>query len=67
MRYNPLGHASTAMKNQYFGDIRDLFKYDLLQSAVAWREAWRERQVDHAATRAETIRFVNFVRDQILA
>jgi predicted nucleotidyltransferase len=39
----------------------------LIQSAVAWREAWREQQVDHAATRAETIRFVNFVRDQILA
>ena len=39
----------------------------LIQSALAWREAWREQQVDHAATRAETIRFVNFVRDQILA
>ena len=38
----------------------------LIQSALAWREAWREQQVDHAATRAETIRFVNFVRDQIL-
>ncbi len=39
----------------------------LIQSALAWREAWREQQVDHAATRAETIRFVNFVRHQILA
>lgn len=39
----------------------------LIQSALAWREAWREEQVDHAATHAETIRFVNFVRDQILA
>ena len=39
----------------------------LIQSALAWREAWREQQVDHAATRPETIRFVNFVRDQILA
>jgi hypothetical protein len=39
----------------------------LIQSALAWREAWREQQVDHAATRAETIRFVNFVRDQIRA
>jgi len=38
----------------------------LIQSALAWREAWREQQVDHAATHAETIRFVNFVRDQIL-
>ena len=40
---------------------------DLIQSALAWREAWREQQADHAATRAETIRFVNFVREQILA
>ncbi len=40
---------------------------ELIQSAVAWREAWREQQVDHAATRAETIRFVNFVREQFLA
>jgi len=39
----------------------------LIQSALAWREAWRKQQVDHAATRAETIRFVTFVRDQILA
>lgn len=39
----------------------------LIQSALAWREAWRDQQIDHAATRAETIRFVNFVRDQILA
>src|SRR3990172_11921883 len=39
----------------------------LIQSALVWREAWREQQVDHATTRAETIRFVNFVRDQILA
>ena len=39
----------------------------LIQSALAWREAWREQEVDHAATRAETIRFVNFVRDEILA
>ncbi len=39
----------------------------LIESALAWREAWREQQVDHDATRAETIRFVNFVRDQILA
>jgi len=35
VRYNLQGHASTAMKNQYFGDIRDLFKYDLIQNIVA--------------------------------
>ncbi len=39
----------------------------LIQSALTWREAWLEQQVEHAATRAETIRFVNFVREQILA
>jgi predicted nucleotidyltransferase len=39
----------------------------LIQSALAWREAWRERQVDHSATHAEAIRFVNFVRDLVIA
>lgn len=39
----------------------------LIRSALAWRQAWREAQVDHAATYAEAIRFVNFVRDKILA
>ncbi len=38
----------------------------LIQSALTWRQAWREEQVDHAATSAETVRFVNFVRDEIL-
>jgi hypothetical protein len=38
----------------------------LILSALAWREAWREQQVDHAATRAETVWFVNLLRDQIL-
>lgn len=28
------GNVSTSMKNQYFGDIRDLFKYDLIQNIV---------------------------------
>ncbi len=39
----------------------------LIQSALAWRKAWREDSVDHAATYADTVRFVKFVRDQILA
>ena len=39
----------------------------LIQSALEWRVAWREEQVDHTATYAETVRFVNFLRDQILA
>lgn len=39
----------------------------LIQNALVWRQAWREEHVDHAATHAETVRFVNFVRDQIMA
>ncbi len=39
----------------------------LIQSALAWRQAWRDEHVDHAATRAETMQFVKFVSDQILA
>ncbi len=35
----------------------------LIQSALTWRE----QRTDQLATGAETIRFVNFVRDQILA
>ena len=38
----------------------------LIQNALAWRESWREQQVNHAATHAETIRFVTFMRDEIL-
>jgi predicted nucleotidyltransferase len=39
----------------------------LIQSAFAWRQAWRDEHVDHAATHAETMQFVKFVSDQILA
>jgi hypothetical protein len=39
----------------------------LIQRALTWREAWREQRIVHAATRAETIRFVNFVRDLVIA
>jgi hypothetical protein len=39
----------------------------LIESALAWREAWREQQINHTETRADTIRFVHFVRDQILS
>lgn len=39
----------------------------LIQRALTWREAWREQRTDRSATGAETIRFINFVRDQILA
>ncbi len=39
----------------------------LIQSALTWPEGCREQQTDPSATGAETIRFVNFVRDQILA
>jgi len=39
----------------------------LIQAALAWRQEWREEHVVYAATHAETIRFVNFVSEQILA
>lgn len=39
----------------------------LIRNALAWRRAWREESVDHAATRAETVSFVQLVRDRILA
>ncbi len=38
----------------------------LIQSALAWRQAWRDEHVDHAATRTETMQFVKFVTAQIL-
>ena len=39
----------------------------LIQQALTWRDAWRDEDVDHAASSPETIRFVRFVRDLILA
>jgi len=39
----------------------------LIQNALAWRAAWRDESVNHAATYPDTVRFVTFVRDQILA
>ena len=39
----------------------------LVQSALTWRQAWRDEHVDHAATRAETMQFVKFVTDQTFA
>ena len=39
----------------------------LIRSALEWREAWREEPVDPTATYPETLRFVNFMRNQILA
>ena len=37
----------------------------LIQNALAWREAWRDEDVDHEVTYPETVQFVMFVRDQI--
>jgi hypothetical protein len=37
----------------------------LIQNALAWREAWRDDDVDHEVTYPETVEFVMFVRDQI--
>ncbi|PKB83317.1 MAG: hypothetical protein BZY88_02415 [SAR202 cluster bacterium Io17-Chloro-G9] len=39
----------------------------LIRSALEWRQEWREEHVDHAATYPESLRFVNFMRDRILA
>src|SRR5712692_883918 len=39
----------------------------LIQRALMWREDWRNEQVDHEATFAETKRFVDFMRDQVVA
>lgn len=36
----------------------------LIQNALLWRKAWRDKDVDHDATQPETLRFVNFVIDQ---
>jgi len=38
----------------------------LIQDALAWRQDWREENIDHAATLPDTKRFVNFVTGQIL-
>jgi predicted nucleotidyltransferase len=37
----------------------------LIRQALSWREAWRDENVDHAATLPETRRFVSFMLDQI--
>ena len=38
----------------------------LIQNALVWREDWRNEQVDHETTLAETVKFVHFVIDQIV-
>jgi hypothetical protein len=38
----------------------------LIQDALQWRSAWRDYNVDHAATYPETERFVRFATNQIL-
>jgi predicted nucleotidyltransferase len=40
---------------------------ELIEKALMWREAWRDTKVDHAATYPETVRFVNSVRNLIVA
>lgn len=37
----------------------------LIQQALEWRGAWRDQDVDHAATFPETVRFVRFVLDSM--
>lgn len=35
----------------------------LIQNALTWRANWRDEQVDHEATFAETVRFVHYIID----
>jgi hypothetical protein len=37
----------------------------LIRQALAWREAWRDENVDHAATLPETRQFVYFMLEQL--
>jgi len=37
----------------------------LISNALAWREAYREEEVDHKATLPDTIKFVRFVIDKV--
>lgn len=37
----------------------------LIEQALHWRRAWRDEDVDHAATFPETVRFINAVADRI--
>lgn len=39
---------------------------DLIEQALLWRKSWRDQEVDHAATLAETRRFVHQVIDLAL-
>jgi predicted nucleotidyltransferase len=39
----------------------------LIENALLWRQAWRDETVDHDATFPETLRFVQFLIDQIVA
>ena len=39
----------------------------LIKNAFAWRQAWREENIDHSATQAETNKFLSFARDRVLA
>ncbi len=41
-------------------------KHRTARNALVWREGWRNEQVDHEATLPETVRFVQFVIDQIV-
>ena len=36
----------------------------LIHNALAWRQAYRDEQIDHDATLSETLRYVNFALDQ---
>ena len=60
--------GKTASKRQAAFWAQEIFPEwsKLIENALTWRQAWRDENVDHAATRAETMQFVKFVSDQIL-
>lgn len=39
----------------------------LIENALLWRAAWRDKEVDHEATYPETVSFVHYVIDKIRA
>jgi predicted nucleotidyltransferase len=39
----------------------------LIENALYWRTHWRDREVDHETTYAETVRFVHYLIDKIQA
>jgi hypothetical protein len=49
-------------KNKLHFGRRNFFSYQglLIQQALGWREEWREEDVNHEASFADTVAFVQF-------